>query len=403
MRVLAACSLGGAGHLQPLLPFLAAARRRGDEVLVVGPPAIGEMVARSGYPFRAGGEPPEAQVAPIRERLPVAPPGEASELANRELFGRLATSAMLPAVERVLADWHPDLVLREPCEYASAVAAPGMGIRTAQVAISLADAEAGAITTAAPALEAHRPGLTDELRRSAYLTRFPSSLDPSRFAATLRYQEPEASVGELPDWWDGSDTPLVYLTFGTVLGHMTIAPVVYETAMRAVAGLECRVLLTIGRQVDPASLGAVPGNVHIEPWVDQADVLARAGLVVCHGGSGTMFGALAAGVPVVAVPLFADQFENGRRLARSGAGVVVEAPAAEIDGSRSPIGRDDAPRIAEAISVVLASGAYRRQAGRVAAEVGAAPTADEVIGQLLGDRAGEGGARRGSGDVGAAG
>ena len=27
MRVLAACSLGGAGHLQPLLPFLAAARR----------------------------------------------------------------------------------------------------------------------------------------------------------------------------------------------------------------------------------------------------------------------------------------------------------------------------------------------------------------------------------------
>jgi hypothetical protein len=27
MRVLAACSLGGAGHLHPLLPFLGAARR----------------------------------------------------------------------------------------------------------------------------------------------------------------------------------------------------------------------------------------------------------------------------------------------------------------------------------------------------------------------------------------
>ena len=34
-RLLAACSLGGAGHLQPLLPFLAAAERRGGQVLVV--------------------------------------------------------------------------------------------------------------------------------------------------------------------------------------------------------------------------------------------------------------------------------------------------------------------------------------------------------------------------------
>jgi UDP:flavonoid glycosyltransferase YjiC (YdhE family) len=286
-------------------------------------------------------------------------------------------------VEQLLADWHPDLVLREPCEYASAVAAHGLGIRTAQVAISLAHAEAGAITTAAPALEAHRPGLTEELRCSEYLTRFPSSLDPSPFAATVRYREPNAPRGQLPDWWGGSDAPLVYLTFGTVLGHMTIAPAVYETAMRAVAGLGCRVLLTIGRQVDPASLGPVPMNVHIEPWVDQADVFARARLVVCHGGSGTMFGALAAGIPVVAVPLFADQFENSRLLGRSGAGVVVETPAPHIDGSRSPIGMDDAPRITEAISVVLASSAYRRRAGRIAAEVAAAPTADEVVGELL--------------------
>jgi UDP:flavonoid glycosyltransferase YjiC (YdhE family) len=95
MRVLAACSLGGAGHLNPLLPFLAATRRRGDEVLVIGPPSMGEMVERAGYPFEAGAEPPEGEVAPIRERLPVVPPFEASILGNRELFGRLATTAML--------------------------------------------------------------------------------------------------------------------------------------------------------------------------------------------------------------------------------------------------------------------------------------------------------------------
>ena len=37
MRSLAACLLGGAGHLQPLLPFLRAAREQGHETLVVGP------------------------------------------------------------------------------------------------------------------------------------------------------------------------------------------------------------------------------------------------------------------------------------------------------------------------------------------------------------------------------
>lgn len=105
MRVLAACSLGGAGHLQPLRPFLDAARHRGSETLVVGPPAIARMVEETGHPFASGGEPPEAAVAPIRERRPVAPAREASVLGNRELFGRLATTAMLPAMHRVIAEW----------------------------------------------------------------------------------------------------------------------------------------------------------------------------------------------------------------------------------------------------------------------------------------------------------
>jgi hypothetical protein len=84
MRILAACSLGGAGHFNPLVPFLRAARRREDELLVVAPPALRTMVESAGFPFRAGGEPPEAEVAAIRERLPVAPAAEASVLGNRE-------------------------------------------------------------------------------------------------------------------------------------------------------------------------------------------------------------------------------------------------------------------------------------------------------------------------------
>jgi UDP:flavonoid glycosyltransferase YjiC (YdhE family) len=377
MRVLAACSLGGAGHLGPLLPFLGAARRRGDETLVIGPPAMAAMVEETGFTFVAGGEPTEDEIAPMREQLPVVSRQEASILGNRELFGRLAATAMLPAMERTCARWRPDLVLRDPCEYASAVVAPRLGVPTAQVAISLAEVEAGSIQAATPALDEHGPHVARDLWAAPYLTRFPASLDPSPFPTTVRFRGPAAATGKpLPGWWDRSDAPFVYLTFGTGLGHMTYAADVYRTALRAVEGLDVRVLLTVGRKFDPADLGPVPPNVHVEPWIEQADVLGQADVVVCHGGSGTVFGALAAGVPLVVVPLFADQSENARRTTAAGAGRTVDADAATI-------GPDDAPRIAEAIDTVLATPSYRARAKQIAADMAATPAPDDVLDDLL--------------------
>lgn len=342
------------------------------------------MVELTGFPFKPGGEPPEADVAPIRERLTVAPPREASVLGNRDLFGRLATTAMLPRMEQACAEWLPDVVLREPCEYASAVVAHRLGIPIAQVAISFAEAEAGSITAAAPALEEHRKGLVDEVRASPYLTRFPSSLDPSPFPTTVRFHEAGTALGEpLSDWWDGSKAPLVYMTFGTVLGHMSIAPRVYRTALKAVDGLGVRVLLTVGRRFDGSSLGEIPANVRVEAWVEQSRVLDKADLVVCHGGSGTALGALAAGVPLVVVPLFADQFENGRRIADRGAGLIVGAEHESAGPLRRVIGQEDAPRIATGITNVLATTSYRRCARRIAVEMAATQNVADVLGALL--------------------
>jgi UDP:flavonoid glycosyltransferase YjiC (YdhE family) len=386
VRVLAACSLGGAGHLQPLLPLLDAARRRSHETLVVGPPALRGMVNASGHAFAAGGEPPEAAVAPIRERLPVVPAREASVLGNRELFGRLATTAMLPAMDRVVARWQPHIVLRDPCEYASAVIAHPLGVASVQVAIGLAEVEWGSISSASPALEAHRPGLTVELHRSPYVTRFPASADPSPFPDTRRFREPApATLGSLPDWWNGSSAPLVYVTFGTVLGHMSTAAEAYRTAIQAVAGIDARVLLTVGRRFDASQLGRIPGNIHVESWVDQADVLHEADVVVCHGGSGTTFGALAAGVPVVIVPQFADQFANGTKVAEAGAGIVLDR-GQDSNGCRRPLGQDDAPRIAEAIETIRVRPSYREHARLIAAEMASAATTDTLLDELVATR-----------------
>ena len=163
----------------------------------------------------------------------------------------------------------------------------------------------------------------------------------------------------------GSDAPLIYMTFGTVLGFMSIAAEAYRMALKAVQRTRARVLLTVGRRFDASTLGPVPAHVHVEAWVDQARVLERADVVVCHGGSGTTLGALAAGVPLVMVPLFADQFENGRRVAAAGAALVVETRVPEITSS---------------IEDVLGDGRYRDRARAIAAEMSATPTVGHVLG-----------------------
>lgn len=387
MRVLAACSLGGAGHLRPLVPFLDEARRGGAETMAVGPPALARLVTATGHPFAAGGEPAEEQVRPIREQLPVLPPDEASVLAVRELFGRLAMTAMLAGMERAVQDWRPDVILHDPCEYASLVVATRLGVPAAQVAIGLAEGEWDSIAVVAPALADYGPGLADELRRSPYLTRFPATLDPSPFPGTRRYREPRGRAASGAAVLAGrlrrseAGAPLVYVSFGTVLGHMSFAEDVYRTVIDAVTGLGARVLMTTGHGFDASRLRDVPGNVRVAAWADQADVLAEAALVVCHGGSGTAYGALAAGVPLVVVPLFADQFANASAVATSGAGLVVTADQ-DARGCPRQVGRQEAPRIRQAIETVLADASYRQSAQAVAAEMAAAPDTKALLNQF---------------------
>lgn len=362
-----------------MLPLLDGATRLGHEVLVVAPSAMAAMVTETGHAFRAGGEPSEAEIAPLREQLPRLPAAEASVVGNGELFGRLATRAMLPRMTEAVAAWHPDLVLREPCEHASTIAATRAGVPVAQVAISTAEAEWGAIGVAASALADLGADVEHTMRAMPYLTSFPAALDGSPFPTTIRFHSPRRPQAALPDWWDGSQAPLIYLTFGTVLGFMSIAADVYRTALEALADVDARVLLTIGRRFDQAALDAVPEHVHVEAWVEQDRVLEEAALVVCHGGSGTVYGALAAGVPVVTVPLFADQFDNGRRIAAAGAGLTVDAG----HDRRAAIGVDDAPRIAATVAEALMTPALARRASEIGAQMAQTPAADVAVAELL--------------------
>jgi UDP:flavonoid glycosyltransferase YjiC (YdhE family) len=380
MRALFA-STRGAGHFNPLVPFARAFERAGHELLFAGPPDLAEAVAAAGFEFWQFDPPPEDELGEVWGRVPELPPVEANEVVVGEVFGRLNTTAALPRLRAACEEWRPDVVVRDPNEYGSALAAELHSIPHARVAIGLASTEELGMGIAAGAIDAIRQaeGLppdpdADRLARAPYLSLFPPTLDEGAQPDTQRFHDPawDEPPGELPDWWPGRESePLVYVTFGSVAGSFPQALPVYGLAMQAVAELPVRVLLTVGRELDLNALPPAPENVRVERWVPQQDVLGHAAAALVHGGSGSTLGALAAGVPLAVMPLFADQPQNARRVAEVGAGVAVEPNRDDLDATVSPL--------REGIRSILDDPSYGERARALADELRALPVVDDAL------------------------
>jgi hypothetical protein len=84
-------------------------------------------------------------------------PDEQNVVVIGEIFGRLDATASLPGLREACAERKPDVVVREPNEYGSAVAAELYGIPHARVAIGLARMEDLALRCAATAVDTLRP------------------------------------------------------------------------------------------------------------------------------------------------------------------------------------------------------------------------------------------------------
>lgn len=353
--------------------------------MVAGPPSLAETVERAGYRFWPGEAPPEDELATTWARVPTVSRDEAEAIVVGEIFAGLNVRAMLPSLNAACAEWRPAFVLRDASEFASAFAAERHGIPHARIAVGLLASERTALSIAQPVIEDRSPGMTERIWRSPYLSLFPASLEdpganPPPVVHRFRDRVAEALAEPLSDWWADDAGPLVYVSFGSVTGGLPIAGAVFGAVLEAAAGLPARVLLTVGQEIDADALGPVPPNVHIERWVPQADVFDRAAAVVCHGGSGTTLGALAAGLPLVVVPLFADQPDNARRVAAVGAGIAVEPDPEDADGPMRS--RIDPVALCAAIEDVVGDAAYRRAAQQLADELHALPPTDTALAVL---------------------
>ncbi len=107
----------------------------------------------------------------------------------------------------------------------------------------------------------------------------------------------------------------VAFTFGTGMAHPAK---LFRAAIEACEILGRRgILLTKFRDQLPTEL---PGSIRHCAFAPFRRLFPLCAAVVHHGGIGTVSQALAAGVPQLAEPLCFDQFDNGARIKRLGAG-----------------------------------------------------------------------------------
>ena len=147
-------------------------------------------------------------------------------------------------------------------------------------------------------------------------------------------------------------------------------PEVFRAVIAGVRDEALTLVVTVGRDQDPADYGPQPGNVHIERYIPLSLLLSHCDLVVNNGGSGTLVAALSHGLPVVIVPITADQPENAARCAALGLGRVIEP--AELTPERA---RD-------AVLGVLGDPSYRRNAERLRDEMVALPGPEYAVALL---------------------
>ena len=163
----------------------------------------------------------------------------------------------------------------------------------------------------------------------------------------------------LPAWVERlPPRPTVYATMGTVVNKV---PGTLEAIVSGLRDESITLIVTTGRDRDPAVFGPQPPNVHIERYVPQSLLLPFCDLVITHGGTGTVMAALDHGLPMVILPIAADQPDNARRCTELGVAIAV------YPEERTP------ETIRAATRKVLTDPGYRENAVRLQDEMQAMP------------------------------
>lgn len=206
-----------------------------------------------------------------------------------------------------------------------------------------------------------------------HVAQCPSGLDfprtdlPPRFLYGSSWRRPSIQDPVLPD--DGR--PLIFCSLGTLQGSRRA---LFETMAAACAAIGARAVIGHGGGLGPAEEAMLPGQPLVQAFWPQEAVLRHCTAAVLHGGFNSVLDALAASVPIVALPIGFEQPGTAARLVRIGAGRALSPRRLSVR------------TLAGALEEVLRKPSYRAAASRVAAEMsaaGGAPRAAAAISEAL--------------------
>ncbi len=369
-------------HFHPLVPVARVLEAAGHQVAFVCSEDNRPAVEGVGFSFFPAGTSMREVMPALMPRMMAIPAAEREKLVMGEIFGGVMPERILPDLLAICRDWRPDLLVRDALEFGGCIAAEHLGLPHASVEVGIFLPPPWVAQVAGSNLQTLRAGLAlppdptfDMLYRYLHLAFVPPSYqDPATprppTAHALQTVVFDRSGDEsLPPWAERpTDAPMVYFTLGTALNVQA-----NDLFARAIAGLRdepITLVVTVGRDQDPAQFGVQPPNVHIERYIPQSLLFPRCDLVVCHGGWNTVLAALSEGLPLVLLPVGADQPQNAARCAALGVGRVVE-PEDRTSG-----------KIGDAVRAVLATPTYRENAQRLRAEIASLPGPEHAVALL---------------------
>jgi UDP:flavonoid glycosyltransferase YjiC (YdhE family) len=377
------------GHLHPLVPVAGALAEAGHDVAVCSGASFRQEVEAFGLThIDAGLDWLMSDQSTWDAFPPMPPPGpEFAQFAVTTLAD-ITTRRMVPDLLAIAREWRPDLIVREGMEYGGCLAAERLDLPHASVAgnaYAAVDSPEilyfpGNRLMVAESLGRHReelglPADPDTLMpfRHLHLSFTPPAWDGAsaprppniRF---LRHTSTVPPGAALPAWVERlPPQPTVLASLGTVFNK---TPGVLEAIVTALAGESVNLIVAIGRDEDPGRFGPQPDHVRLEPYVVQPLLLAHCDAFVTHGGFNSVKEALRAGVPMVVVPISADQPYSAERCAGLGVGRAVGP------GDRTP------EAIRDAVRRVLDEPSYRASARAFQAEMAALPGPEQLVGLL---------------------
>ncbi len=359
------------------------------------PVAIGQALVEAGHEVAWCG--PETDLRPlVGDAARIYPTGkryyrdypDLGVAAARKLWNDVlipATRFLLEPVDAAVTDYRPDVLVSDQYTLAGALVACRHGLRWATVATGGME-----LTPPSWELPGHEEFVAERLDRAWQLARL-----PGRRTVDLRFSPYLVLALTSTALTGAAPLPPQCVCVGPVLGRRPAEPDVRWPARES--GRQ-QVLVTIGTlgmqhtedfyarvvpalelvadRVQAVVLAAAeavpdpPANVTVLSRVPMLEVLPQLDAVLCHGGMGTVTESLAFGVPLVLVPIRADQPAIARQVAQAGAGIEVCLATA------------GPAEFAAALTAVLTEPGYRAAAGRVAESFAAAGGAGAAVDRL---------------------